>query len=171
MANNISPTLGYFGPISRAKYAQLIAVSNSSDTAAGETISLPNVSDSEVIIDSGGINTTESYIKKFLTDTSSTSTFPFDAKKFESILKDKNGVFLFIPDLAQKAIQDGMSQDIKNSLAVQEEFINAKLMFLKTIKVSDKVIVLHKKMIGFDKLTLQLAQKISDFGDGKVSKE
>ena len=59
------PTFALLSISHRGDCAVLIVVSNSSDRAAGETISLPNVSDSEVIIDSGGINTTESYIKKF----------------------------------------------------------------------------------------------------------
>ncbi len=168
-ANSVSPTFGFFGPISRAKYKEIISTKTQTKTESS-SLSLPAVSDNEIIIDSTGVSTTENYIEKFLIDTSSTSTFSFDARKFNSVIKDENGVFLFIPDLAEKTIQDGVNQKIKDSLSVNKEFINAKLDYFKSMKVFGEAIALHKKMIGFDKLTLQLAQKISDFGDNKISK-
>ncbi|MCX6731383.1 MAG: hypothetical protein NTX55_00080 [Candidatus Parcubacteria bacterium] len=134
---------------------------------APSSIQLPSVSNNEIIIDSKGVKTISDYINYFLTNSSKIS---FDGRKFKSVLKDGNGIFLFTPQLVEKAVKNGLTQEIKNSLLVHKEFIEAKLIFLKSIKVSGEAVNLHKKMIGFDKLTLELIQKTLDLENNKISK-
>jgi|GEM_PF-1547945 len=173
--NGVSPSLGYFGPISRAKYKEIVVLNNNfppiTTIPISSTVSLPTVKDDEIVIAPGGVSTTEDYLTKFFDDIS-TSTFPFDTKRFNYALKDENGILLFIPNLAEKAINDGVvSQDVKNSLEIQRDFICAQLDYLKNMRVyGDEAISLHKKLIGFHRLTIQLSQKILDFGNGKISK-
>jgi hypothetical protein len=131
------------------------------------SLPLPIINDQEIIIDSSGVKTTEDYIIYFLKNSSNIS---FDGKKFETVLKDENKIFLLVPQLAEKAVKEGVNQQIKESLLVQKEFIDAKLTFLKSIKVSGGTVSLHKKMIGFDKLTLELLQKTLDLESNKISK-
>jgi len=146
--------LGYFSPSYWLK-------------PVSSSLQMPVVNNNEIIIDSNGVKTIDSYIGYFLTNSSKIS---FDGKKFKSVLKDENGVFLFVPQLAEKAIKDGLTKEIKDSLLIHKEFTEAKLVFLKSIKVSGEAVSLHKKMIGFDKLTLQFIQKTLDLENNKVSK-
>jgi peptidoglycan hydrolase-like protein with peptidoglycan-binding domain len=169
--NGVAPVLGYFGPISRTKYKEITSAKTVEPLLGNLTavlsLLLPVVSDKEIFVDSIGLKTTEDYIIYFLKNSSNIS---FDNRKFETVLKDENGIFLLAPELTEKAIKESVGQEIKNSLLVQKEFIEAKLAFLKSIKVSNETVFLHKKMIGFDKLTLELIQKTMELESGKTSK-
>jgi peptidoglycan hydrolase-like protein with peptidoglycan-binding domain len=164
--SGIAPTLGYFGPLSQAKYKEITSVQTQTKTESS-SLSLPAVSDQEIIINSSGNKTIEDYITYFLKNSSNIS---FDGQKFEKVLKDENKIFLLVPQLAEKAVKKGVNQQIKESLLVQKEFIDAKLAFLKSIKVSGEAVSLHKKMIGFDKLTLELLQETLNLESNKISK-
>jgi peptidoglycan hydrolase-like protein with peptidoglycan-binding domain len=164
--NKILPIAGFFGPISRSKYKNLTVFTNSVDN--NQTVNLPEVKDEEIIININGVGTTEDYINYFLNHY---SDIVFDGKKFETILKDEYGTFLLISDLVQKTIDEGASDDIKKSLLIYKEFIEAKIVFLKSIKVYGSAIDLHKETIGFDKLTLQLIQKITNLQNTQAAKQ
>jgi len=167
-ANGVTPAWGYFGPLSQVKYKEFISVKTQPKSENPSlSLLLPIIKDEEIIIDSGGISTAQDYIQYFLSNSSQIS---FDGKKFDSVLKDENGIFLLTPALAGKAVKSGFSQEIKDSLLTQKDFIEAKIIFLKSIKVSGKTVSLHKKMLGFDKLTLELIQKSLNLENDKISK-
>lgn len=131
-----------------------------------ELLPLPEVADSEVSVDPSGASSTRSYVEFFVPHY---ADIVFDAKRFESVLKDENKLPLLVPQLVEKALFENNFSAIHDSLLVFQDYIGAKLSFLKSIKVNTKMIALSKEMIAFDKLTLDLIQKTFDAENHKIS--
>ena len=149
-------------------------VKDAVETALGEKFSqselllLPSVSDAELMIDPGGVTSTAGYLSYFAAN--QTAGIKFDYGKFAQVAKGENGIPLFSYELVGKVLGGDNFSSIRGSFNVQKEFLLAKINFFKSIKVGGEAVVLNKKMIAFDKLTLTLIDKASDFGDGKLSK-
>ena len=126
----------------------------------------PDVPDSEITIDPSGVSTTVSYLIYFNTHA---SNIAFNASDFGNVLKDENGMTLFVPDLVEKAIADNNFTEIKDSLLAQKGFIDAEKIFLGSIKVTGDAIVVDKKVIGSEELTENLADQAILAASGSVS--
>jgi hypothetical protein len=129
------------------------------------TLPLPNISDSELIIDARGVSSTMAYVVFF---NDNYKNIVFDSVRFDAVLKDKNGVPLFVPALVEKALTDGNFSEVKNSLLVQKDFANAEITFMKSIKVTDKETYFNKQAIGMEKLTVNLADKALAVASGSM---
>jgi hypothetical protein len=132
------------------------------------TLSLPDVSDGEISIDPSGTATTHDYIVYFASHYADVS---FDNARFASVLKDKNGVILFAPALVEQALTDGNFQKIHDSLLALKDFSLAKIVFLKSIKVTSAAIPLDKETIAFEKLNVTLINDALAVESDSLSKD
>jgi hypothetical protein len=145
--------------------------STSSTSAADQPaalLSLPNVPDSELTTGTGGAGSLLSYMAAF---NGNYKNVNFDSSRFASVMKDQTGIPLFIPQLVAKAMADDNFSEIKSSLAIQKDFANAEVDYMKSIKVSGDAIAFNKEAIGTEELTVQLADKASDVAAGTISKK
>jgi hypothetical protein len=94
----------------------------------------------------------------------------FDYSRFNTVLKDDNGVPLFIPSLIEKAIADNNFSEIRDSLEVQKDFANADIALMKSIRVADGAVSFDKEVIGTEELTVQLADDALDVSSGGFSR-
>lgn len=101
-----SPTGSASTEISGAKAASLSDVQNiissalsAKKPATATLLALPNVPDSEIVISPSGVSTALNYLTYFGTHSKDVI---FDGKKFDNVLKDKNGIILFVPALSKK---------------------------------------------------------------------
>ncbi len=130
---------------------------------------LPAVADSEVAANPSGVATTLDFLSYF--SAHSTQGLVFDDKKFDTTLKDPNGVVLFTPELIEKAVADNDFAEIRSSLLVQKDFANAEIVFLSSIKVTGNAIAVDKETIASEKLLIQLIDKAIAVGDGTLKKD
>jgi hypothetical protein len=131
------------------------------------TLPLKNVSDSEISIDPSGISTVADYIRYVDVNYADVS---FDNTRFSSVLKDKNGIIIFSPQLVAQALADGNFSEIHNSLLVDKDYAAAKIKFFKSVKVTGSAISIDKEMIGFEYLTNDLIDHALAVGSGAFSK-
>ena len=131
-------------------------------------LTLPTVQDSEIIIDSNGVSTAEDYFRYFATNV---KDVVFDGRKFAPVLTGENKIPLFVPELIRKALNEGDFSIIQSSLAVQKEFLEAKIAYTKPIKVVGEAIAVHKKNIAFDMLTMKLIGMAQGVPSGSFTKQ
>lgn len=129
---------------------------------------MPDVSDAELTIDAAGASSSLAYIIFF---NNHYKDIVFDGNQFSTVLKDENGIPLFIPSLAGKAIADNNFSEIKNSIIIQKKFANAEIVFMRSIKVTGDAIILNKKAIGAEELTVDLADKALAVASGAASQK
>lgn len=122
------------------------------------TVALPSVSDAEIAVDPRGATTAMEYVEYFVTHF---RDIQFDNQKLESVLKDENRLPFLPIALIEKGIQDDNFSGVRDSLLAYREFIQARISFSKSIKVSAGAIDLDKKTIAFDMLALSLIDKAS----------
>lgn len=130
-------------------------------------LTLPEISNAELAIDASGVATISDYIQYF---NSHYADISFSGQRFTTVLKDENGIILFIPDLVEKVLASGNFSQIHDSLLVGKDYATAKINFLKSIKVTGDAIALNKKMIGFDRLLIELADKALAVQAGTATK-
>lgn len=134
--------------------------------SATELLAIPTVSDSEITIDPSGASTALSFLEAF---NNPSSSIDFNYKEFNSVIKDKNGVVLFVPDLADQALTDNNFAEISSSLRVQRDFTNAEISYLKSLKVTGGAIAINKEVIGVEELTDELIKKALSVNAGTLS--
>jgi hypothetical protein len=139
-----------------------------STTSPVIALSLPNVSDSELTISPDGAASPLDYMIAFNADYKNIN---FDHSRFDDVLKDDNGVPLFIPSLVERAIADNNFSEIKDSLRVQRDFANADIALMKSIKVATGAVSFNKEVIGTEELTVQLADDALDVSSGDLSRK
>jgi|GEM_PF-1459993 hypothetical protein len=139
----------------------------SSTTNQSASLSLPDVSDSELTIGADGATSPLDYVIAFNADYKKVD---FDYSRFNTVLKDDNGVPLFIPSLIEKAIADNNFSEIRDSLEVQKDFANADIALMKSIRVADGAVSFDKEVIGTEELTVQLADDALDVSSGGLSR-
>ena len=132
-----------------------------------DMLNLPAVPDNEISIDSTGAKTREEYLVYFSTHH---SDIVFDGLRFEKVLKDENKIPLLPFRLAEQALKDEGASTTYDSLVVFKDFIKAKIIYEGHIKVSGDAITLNKKIIAFDKLTLELIDKAMNIELGVAAK-
>jgi len=98
-----------------------------------------------------------------------TSGIVFDNAKFNSALKDKNGIVLFVPDLVNKALTDNNFAEVHDSLLVQNDFAAAEIKYLRSMKVTGSAIAVDKEVIGVEELTEELIGKALAVNSGNLS--
>ena len=169
-----SPTGSASTEISGAKAASLSDVQNiissalsAKKPATATLLALPNVPDSEIVISPSGVSTALNYLTYFGTHSKDVI---FDGKKFDNVLKDKNGIILFVLGLIEKAIADNNFPEVTSSLSIQKEFTEAEINFLKSIPVSGIAIAINKENIGLEELTAGVIDKALAVSSGLVSK-
>lgn len=151
VANNSSASTPVSGTIAQNNTQKTIVSGPSGPTTATITpLSLPSIPDSEITISSSGVATALDYLISF---NANAKKIAFGGKNFDSVLKDKNGVMLFVPDLIEKAIADNNFEEVTGSLKVQREFIEAETNFLKSMPVAGAAIAINKENIGLEELT------------------
>jgi hypothetical protein len=153
----------YMPPLGWFKEATPPAASPQQEEAL---LSLPVVPDSELLIASSGVTNAQNYLDYFA---KREVDIAFDYSKFKDALKDEKGILLLTPSLVEMALSRNDFAKVHNSLSIQKEFLEAKIRFLKTIKVSGEAIALNKKMIAFDELTLELIGKTFSAENGELS--
>jgi hypothetical protein len=131
-------------------------------------LALPDVPDSEITISPSGVSTALDYLTYFSAHAENTT---FDYKKFNSVLKDKNGIILSPQDLIDKAIADNDFSEVTSSLSVQEEFIQTEISFLKSIPVSGNAVAINKENIGLEELMSNLIDKALAVSSGSISED
>ncbi len=141
--------------------------STSPTTSQIVSLPLPNVSDSELTIGADGAASPLDYVMAFDADYKKVD---FDYSRFNTVLKDNNGVPLFIPSLIEKAIADNNFFEIRDSLEVQKDFANADIALMKSIKVADGAVSFDKEVVGTEELTVQLADDALDVSSGDLSR-
>jgi hypothetical protein len=90
--------------------------------------------------------------------------------EFNDVLKDENGIELFVPDLVEKAITDNNFPEIRSSLIAQKDFIDAEEKFLSSIKVTGDAVLVDKQVIGSEELTENLADEALLAASGSLSR-
>jgi len=130
-----------------------------------ETLALPLIPDSELAVDSSGVKTAEEYIKHFI---AFSGEVQFDSKRFQSALRNSDGVAILPANLMEQALERNSFVEIKPSLLIWKEFISAKLAFMKGIKVYGEAVLVQKRMLGFDELTLGLIEDALKVEEGKM---
>lgn len=158
-----------------AHIAQIVPSNSSQITTSSTTsaqkppttvfLALPDVPDSEITIEASGVSTTLSYLTYFNTHA---KDIAFDVTKFNNVLKDKYGIVLVAPALVEKAIADKNFSEITSSLAVQEEFTEAEIKFLKSMPVAGTAIAVNKENIGMEELTVNLINQALAVSAGSV---
>ena len=131
------------------------------------SLTLPNVPDSEITIDSAGVSTAVAYLAYF---NSHANDIVFNMSEFSNVLKDENGIELFVPDLIEKAIADDNFPEIKSSLIAQKDFIDAEKKFLSSIKVTGNAVSIDKQVIGSEELAENLADEALLAASGSLSR-
>ena len=119
-------------------------------------LALPDVPDSEINISSSGVSSTLDYLTYFGVHS---QNIAFNSKEFNSVLKDRNGIVLFVPGLIDKAIADNNFLEIASSLLVQEQFTEAEINFLKSMPVTGTAVAINKENIGLEELEVGLVNK------------
>jgi hypothetical protein len=114
-----------------------------------------------------GASTALDYLIHFNTNA---QKIAFNGKNFDDVLKDKNGITLFVPDLIEKAISDDNFREVANSLKVQQEFIEAEINFLEAMPVTGAAIAINKENIGLEELTDGVIDKALAVAAGALSK-
>lgn len=141
---------------------------SSSSISSSDLLTMPDVPDSEMTITASGVSTTLDYLLYF---SSHAQHIAFDPGKFEGVLKDSNGIPLFVEPLIEKAIRDDNFSEIQNSLAIQKEFITADISFLRSIPVTGSAVALNREAIGAEELTDDLADNAVAVYDGTMSRQ
>jgi hypothetical protein len=150
-----------------------VEVTQSSSLSSMETptttsaLVLPDVSDSEITINSSGASTALNYLMYF---SKHFEDITFDNQKFSTVLKDKNGVILAIPGLIEKAIADNNFSEVTSSLSVEKEYTQAEIKFLASIPVTGAAVVINKENIGLEELMDGVIDKALEVPSGVVSK-
>jgi hypothetical protein len=132
------------------------------------TLILPQVLDKEVSIDSSGIRTSREYLSYFSTHY---RDIVFDDVRLDNTIKDENKIPLLPVQLAERVLGSGDISDVRDSLLIFKDFIKAKTSYEAGIKVYGEALVLNKRVIAFDKLTIDLIDKAIVTADGVGSKD
>jgi hypothetical protein len=140
--------------------------SNSTTTAL---LTIPTIPDSQITINPEGVATIIDFLEYFNTHYSAVA---FSAQNFSGVLRSGNGTgtVLFTDELINKAIADNNFAEIHNSLQVQENFTNAEINYLRSIKVTGDAVATDKETIGFEDLTLDLINNAFAVEAGTMSK-
>ena len=133
----------------------------------GEPLTFPAVLTSELLIAQDGVNSLAQYLEYFAT---SAKNINFDNAKFGEVLQAESSMILLPVDLIEKALNTNDFTGIHHSLDVEKEFLLAKIEFLKKIKVTGAAIKLNQYMIGADRLTLELIDKVFAVRSDSASK-
>jgi hypothetical protein len=131
-------------------------------------LSLPDISNSEMVIGENGVSSTIAYATYF---NNNYKNIGFNGARFNTVLKDENGIPLFIPALAEKALADNNFGEIKDSLIVQKDFTSAEIAFMKSIEVTGNMVDFDKQIIGSEELTVDLADQALGVVYGDVSRK
>jgi len=153
--------------------ATIVAEATSSivtpDPTSTTSLSLPNIPDTDVVIDPSGVSTQRAYLSYF--NEHAPSGIVFDNRRFAGVLKDKNGVMLFPQQLINKAVTDNNFEEVHDSLVIEKDFITAEISFLKSIKVTGDAVALNKETIGVEELLSEEVDKALAVGSGETSLE
>ena len=137
--------------------------------ASTTSLSLPDVPDSGIVIDTSGVSTQRDYLSYF--NKHAPGGITFDNRRFATVIKDKNGVILFPQQLIDKAVADNNFKEVHDSLIVEKDFITAEISFLRSIKVTGDAIALNKETIGVEELLNDEVDKALAVGSGAGSSE
>lgn len=129
---------------------------------AGELLALSAVDDRELNIDASGANTVYNYLIDF---TSNFKSIGFDISKFVNVKTDGGGMPFTVNELIDIGLKYGDFSSVGESLAVWKGFIEAKIAYLKKMKVASQAAEFNKKMIGIDMLTVALISKAGGLKD------
>jgi hypothetical protein len=165
-----SPLATYASPAAYSGESSSIASSTPYQPPASQIkpLALPVVPDSELAVDPTGAASPLEYMIAFNTNY---KNIAFDAGRFDSVLKDENGIPLFIPSLIGKAVAEKNFAEIKNSLEVQRDFADADIAFMESVKVASGTVAFDKEVVGTEKLTVQLADRALAVASGALSQE
>ncbi|OGY65416.1 MAG: hypothetical protein A3A04_01140 [Candidatus Harrisonbacteria bacterium RIFCSPLOWO2_01_FULL_40_28] len=130
-------------------------------------LELPIVIDNEIRIDSRGIASLSDYVKYFADRAH--KEMNFDRKKLANILKNNSNVPLFPADLVDKGLREGNFNTLIPSFLITRDFIEAKISFLREVRIKRELIQYHKTMIGVERLTLSLVGKVLEKESGTLS--
>jgi len=128
-------------------------------------LSVPIVPDAELNITPLGASNTADYFKYF---NGHFRDVPFDVTRFDLALKDKNGTVLFLNDLVEMALAAHNFSGIRGSLAIQRDFAEAEIKFMKSIKVTGSAIEVNREAIGFEMLSVDVIDKAFAVASGTL---
>ncbi len=125
-------------------------------------LDLPLVSEAELTIAANGAGNLSSYAEEFLKHAVAAR---FSFRNYGEVLRNNIGAVMMPEEITEKALVGGDYQQIKNSALARKDFLDYKIADIKTIKVFGKGIQIQKIVIGFDRLTQNLLQKIIAMND------
>lgn len=120
---------------------------------------LPEVKDEEIIVSPDGIGTTLDYLVYFTASGKDTERLDWNTIKDYPSLRD----------LIEQALDTGALGALRAPLLAHRALLLGMIDSLKTVKVRNEVVELHKNVIRYDRSAIALIDKAIDAGDGKVA--
>lgn len=151
---------------SRSQTGSGEVVSPSLPTQPNYVLSLPTVTYKDLVIDQNGVSNFAAYLDQFM-NLARNVTFPVE--KYNSILKDENGITLSPERLVEKALKEKSFTQIGASIAITKEFEEYKIQKMKEIKVKDQGAVINATLIGFEKLVIEMLDKALLVEKGEIT--
>jgi hypothetical protein len=133
-----------------------------------DLLPIPDVPDSELIIQPDGVRAKDEYLNRFAL---TAAEIDFDFSRFSSVIRDEHGLFLLPQELITAGIADGGLARVLSSLYTLRDFIEAKVVFFRSIPVTGEAIEVNRSMIAVDKLTLLLIDRAVAAANGTLSLE
>ncbi|MCR4328752.1 MAG: hypothetical protein NUV53_04590 [Patescibacteria group bacterium] len=156
--NDVNPLLETFGNI----------VASRPSLSVISPLPLPEVKDDELRIVSYGVRTAQEYLEHFSVHS---KDIVFDARRLANARARHDGIIMTPLELAEEAVKSGVLQGMTSSAGIWKDFVNAKISFLEKIAVTEDAIGVNKKMIGFEKLTIELLDKLQGVENGSIEKK
>jgi len=139
--------------------------SNISPTAS--LLPLPSVPNSELSVVFGGAQSFEEFVRVLIDPD---APFLFERERFASLLKEDDGIPYSVTDLMNMSLASGKWVAVEPSLVTLQDFIKARIAYVKTVKVSGGAVEFARTMVAFDMLTAGLLDEVVANG-GKPSGE
>src|SRR3989344_2413742 len=132
-----------------------------------ESLALPFVADSEIKIDQAGLKTSNEYLVYFAQNA---KDIPFDRDRLKTVLKNQYDLSVPPFKLIEYVLEGDTSPALLASLETFKDVSKAEISYFGTVGVSGEAAVFNKKMIGLQKLQIQLIDKGLAVLSGSASK-
>ncbi|MEK9180468.1 MAG: hypothetical protein AAB897_03590 [Patescibacteria group bacterium] len=133
---------------------------------AEELLKLPVIADEILRIDSAGVKTALDYAEAF---SSGYESIEFDNLRFANLALNASSGPLLPNELVQKVLDGARSPEIKNSLLIYRDFMEARKEFARSISVFGDGATTNKLVISLNDLTIELIDKAIATIEGRIS--
>jgi hypothetical protein len=132
------------------------ARTQSAPPPARSLLSLPHIEERELAVGIGGAQNFEEFAQAII---GSKAQF-FDSARFATILREPDGIPYSITDLMKMGFVPEKWVAVKPSLLTLKEFVDARIAYVKTVRVSGDAVEFARTMVAFDTLTSGLLDEI-----------